>query len=466
MIRKTTIAAFTSLLLGTAARATLPSVITYNGYLLDGSGAPVTTSTTLVFNFYSEPTGGTPLNAAPFSVIVLPSVNGYFSAVIDLGQDTNVFDDGPRYMALAAAGEAEMSPRIQLTSAPFAVSARSVSWSGVSGFPASSCSGATPIATGIAANGAVECGAVPGPAGGTVTSVGATAGGGLVVTGEPTTTPSVGLITTCSAGQVLKWSGSAWGCEADATGIGTTYSAAVGQGLSLSGTAFGLQACPADQVLKSAGTTWACAADAASAGTVTSITAGAGLTGGTITTSGTLAVSFGDSGSATTASRSDHAHAIRVPVALADLTPAGSVTAGNVVSNFANPRAWLVPAGNLQVAVSGTVIVPVASSPSLRVTVHNPGATSETYGFYVGTSAIIRGQPLPDTRWSSSPVTVTVPAGQTAVMTRAVGLLLAHTSCIPSCPSAGAGDLLWFSFGLSGGVAHPAYNILGVEFVF
>jgi hypothetical protein len=46
-----------------------------------------------------------------------------------------------------------------------------------------------------------------------------------------------------------------------------------------------LTSCAANQILKWTGTAWACAADA---GTVTSITAGAGLTGGTITGSGTI----------------------------------------------------------------------------------------------------------------------------------------------------------------------------------
>jgi len=45
-------------------------------------------------------------------------------------------------------------------------------------------------------------------------------------------------------------------------------------------------------------------------GTVTSITAGPGLLGGTITTSGTLSVSFAASGTATTVARSDHTHAV------------------------------------------------------------------------------------------------------------------------------------------------------------
>jgi hypothetical protein len=45
-----------------------------------------------------------------------------------------------------------------------------------------------------------------------------------------------------------------------------------------------------------------------SGGTVTGITAGAGLTGGTITTSGTLAVNFGGGGSQDFVARSDHDH--------------------------------------------------------------------------------------------------------------------------------------------------------------
>jgi hypothetical protein len=44
------------------------------------------------------------------------------------------------------------------------------------------------------------------------------------------------------------------------------------------------------------------------AGTVTSITAGNGLTGGTITTTGTISVDFGPGGAANTVSRSDHNH--------------------------------------------------------------------------------------------------------------------------------------------------------------
>ncbi len=57
------------------------------------------------------------------------------------------------------------------------------------------------------------------PQGGDITSVGATAGGGL--TGGATSGAALlGLLRTCLTGEILKWDGSAWGCAADATGGG------------------------------------------------------------------------------------------------------------------------------------------------------------------------------------------------------------------------------------------------------
>jgi hypothetical protein len=81
--------------------------------------------------------------------------------------------------------------------------------------------------------------------GGTLTGVTTASGSGL--TGGGTSgTLNLGLLTTCSSGQVLKWNGSAWAC---ATSSGT--------------------------------------------GTVTSVASGAGLTGGPITGSGTLSIATG-----------------------------------------------------------------------------------------------------------------------------------------------------------------------------
>ncbi|MFO1311551.1 MAG: tail fiber domain-containing protein [Burkholderiales bacterium] len=130
------------------------------------------------------------------------------------------------------------------------------------------------------------------------------------LTGGPIT--SVGTInlaatqllptTACTSNQIPRWNGSAWSCSNDANSGGTVTSVASGTGLTggpvtTTGTlsiAAGYQlpqSCTNGQVPKSTGAGgWTCAADANSGGTVTSVTAGAGLTGGTITTSGTIAV--------------------------------------------------------------------------------------------------------------------------------------------------------------------------------
>ncbi|MFO1305477.1 MAG: tail fiber domain-containing protein [Burkholderiales bacterium] len=124
-----------------------------------------------------------------------------------------------------------------------------------------------------------------------------TAGNGLMLTGT-----TFAITNSCASGQVLKWNGSAWACSADANSGGTVTSVGTGTGLtggpitgsgSLSiAASYQLpQSCTNGQVPKSNGAGgWTCASDATGTGTVTSITAGAGLTGGTITTSGTIAV--------------------------------------------------------------------------------------------------------------------------------------------------------------------------------
>ncbi|MFO1311184.1 MAG: hypothetical protein U1F41_03870 [Burkholderiales bacterium] len=108
--------------------------------------------------------------------------------------------------------------------------------------------------------------------------------------------------TACTNNQIPRWNGSAWTCSTDANSGGTVTSVASGTGLTggpitTTGTlsiAPGYQlpqSCTNGQVPKSNGSGgWTCGSDANSGGTVTSVTAGAGLTGGTITTSGTIAV--------------------------------------------------------------------------------------------------------------------------------------------------------------------------------
>ncbi|MFO1311186.1 MAG: hypothetical protein U1F41_03880 [Burkholderiales bacterium] len=108
--------------------------------------------------------------------------------------------------------------------------------------------------------------------------------------------------TACANNQIPRWNGTAWACSADTNSGGTVTSITAGNGLTggtitSSGTInlattqlLPTTACATNQIPKWNGSVWTCAADANSGGTVTSVTAGAGLTGGTITTSGTIAV--------------------------------------------------------------------------------------------------------------------------------------------------------------------------------
>jgi hypothetical protein len=86
--------------------------------------------------------------------------------------------------------------------------------------------------------------------------------------------------------------------------------------------------CPAGQYLRSIAAngmpTCAPDVDTNAGGTVTSVTAGPGLTGGTITLSGTIAVSFAGTGSASTVARSDHDHDAAYQAAISGTCGPGS----------------------------------------------------------------------------------------------------------------------------------------------
>jgi hypothetical protein len=317
------LAAAAALLLSTGvARATAPAVFTYTGFLQDGSGAALTGTHDFAFEFWTAPSGGSSLGSKTVTAVPVAS-DGYFSVVIDVSAFSAAFG-AQTYMALKVDTDPYMATRIQLTSAPGALS---VPFGGVTGWPTTPCTSGQ-FATGYDVNGNLICAA---PAGsGTVTNVTATAPLS-VVTG--TTTPVI-AIAACTANQILKWNGTSWACAADAD---TTYAA--GTGLALAGTTFSLSTsgCAAGSVWKYNGTTWTCQLDSNSGGTVTSVAAGAGLTGGTITTTGTIAPNFttagGDNGAGTTVARGDHLHDGRYYTQAA-LSSAGTINAAT------NPVDW------------------------------------------------------------------------------------------------------------------------------
>jgi hypothetical protein len=117
---------------------------------------------------------------------------------------------------------------------------------------------------------------------------------------------TISMTTGCAAGQLLKWSGAAWGCandiDTDTNSGGTITGVAAGTGLAGGGTSGNvtlglLTTCAAGQVLKWNGATWACAndtdTDTNSGGTITGVVAGNGLAGGGSTGSVTVSIGQG-----------------------------------------------------------------------------------------------------------------------------------------------------------------------------
>ncbi|MEO8703956.1 MAG: hypothetical protein ABI867_28155 [Kofleriaceae bacterium] len=106
---------------------------------------------------------------------------------------------------------------------------------------------------------------------------------------------ALSLITTCGAGQLLKWSGSSWGCAndidtdtnsgGDITSVTTGANTGLVGGVTAGDAALSLLTnCAPGQVLKWNGTAWGCAndidTDTNSGGDLTDVVAGLGLTGG------------------------------------------------------------------------------------------------------------------------------------------------------------------------------------------
>ena len=105
--------------------AQVPTKMSYQGVLTDGSGAPVADgSHSLVFELYSVSTGGSALWTETQGSV--NTTNGVLG--VELGSVTpiGIAFDGALWLGIAVDGGAELTPRIELTTSPYAFHAKSV----------------------------------------------------------------------------------------------------------------------------------------------------------------------------------------------------------------------------------------------------------------------------------------------------------------------------------------------------
>jgi hypothetical protein len=108
-----------------SALAATPGAVTQQGRLFDGAGAPLSGTVTLQFAVYAAATGGAPLWTETDTVALDA---GYFSVEIGQGQPfpAGLWDGSTRYVGITVGSDAEMSPRQQVVSVPYALVAGDV----------------------------------------------------------------------------------------------------------------------------------------------------------------------------------------------------------------------------------------------------------------------------------------------------------------------------------------------------
>lgn len=103
-----------------SAWAAIPRTISYQGYLTDAGGVPVSSTVSIVFKLYDVPSGGTHLWTETQSV---PVGKGIYQVTLGSVTPMTLPFDTQYYLGVAVSGEDEMLPRQSLTSVPYALRA-------------------------------------------------------------------------------------------------------------------------------------------------------------------------------------------------------------------------------------------------------------------------------------------------------------------------------------------------------
>jgi hypothetical protein len=107
---------------GVQAEAAVPNKVSFQGKLSQ-SGAPVTGNVDMTFRLYDAASGGTPLWSETQTVSVS---NGIYSVLLGNSIPLALVFDATYFLGVQVQAEAEMSPRVVLSSAPYALMAGNV----------------------------------------------------------------------------------------------------------------------------------------------------------------------------------------------------------------------------------------------------------------------------------------------------------------------------------------------------
>ena len=109
----------------------VPTTLSYQGLLTDANGAPVPDAAhTVLFNFYTQETGGTAVPALARGPISVQTFKGLFTVIIGNGQGTNnaalpsTFGDTQYWIGITPDAQSELAPRVFLTAVPYAFRAQ------------------------------------------------------------------------------------------------------------------------------------------------------------------------------------------------------------------------------------------------------------------------------------------------------------------------------------------------------
>jgi hypothetical protein len=100
-------------------RAQVPLTINHQGYLTSDAGSPVTGTRSMTFAIYNVVVAGTALWTETQSVVV---TNGVFNAYLGdaMALPDSIFDGQELYLGVKVGTDSEMTPRIRLTTVPYA----------------------------------------------------------------------------------------------------------------------------------------------------------------------------------------------------------------------------------------------------------------------------------------------------------------------------------------------------------